>query len=100
VIEESPECLLQPSKSRNGGHNGGSICYRFKAFRTGAQLCSSGKRPQYQVSRLGLGSVQARNQNRIKSHDPFSDEQWGYVIETMSQRNLCGEAAGGNAAKH
>jgi len=33
--------------------------------------------------------VQARNQNRIKFPlDPFSDEQWGYVIETMSQRAI------------
>jgi len=49
------------------------------------------KRPQYQFqgSKV-LARVQARNQNRISFPipDPFSDEQWGYVIETMSQRAI------------
>jgi len=38
-----------------------------------AQLCSSGKRPQYQVSRLKvLARCKARNQNRIKFPYPLT----------------------------
>jgi len=61
------------------------------------------KRPQ-SVSRLkGLGSVQhgTRTVSVSLSLDPFSDEQWGYVIETMSQRAIfAAKLLAGNAAKH
>jgi len=95
-----------PGKSRMVGRNGGSLLGHIASKKrlNGHAIMLVRKCPQYQVSSSKvLALYEGTEPERIKFpiHNPFPDEQWGYVVETMSRRAIfTAEAAGGNATKH